>query len=49
MRINRKDDFHDVEYAINRETLVIRRLQIFKLRRMMWRNKGRTSSMLEAT
>jgi hypothetical protein len=41
------EDASDLEYVVGDEVLVIGR-SVFRLRRMMWSNKGRTSSILSA-
>jgi hypothetical protein len=40
------DNYSDVEYLVDRETLMIRRTLMFKLKRRMYKNKGRTYSLL---
>jgi len=42
------EDASDLEYAVGDKVLVIRRSLSVQTKRMMWSNKGRTSSILDA-
>ena len=41
------EDASDLEYAVGDKVLVIRRSLSVQTKRMMWSNKGRTSSILD--